>query len=1372
VIKDKVKLGVVALGSMVIAKIEPVLMRASGFVSEALLRRIFRRFTEFEVYSSGKGDRVRLAAESVGLVSKETNPTPRRADDDDDDDALSDRRKEQLMLIYRCHPDVVVTLTPSVTWSLILKSHAFWQAHCSLAGGTLADWLMDMAGCQSKETFEDYERALTLCFVRRAIDLVKDRARTVRDLTENLCISHSRLISDRFLLKCCEMHQELLAVVHSDEGSVAETLISLNAGAGLAEDCFHPPSVQSLGDCKSNVPGSTNQSSANSADENERQTAGPSSVVRHRASLQVTVDAGGKNSKTAATECGEYLSRVEKRGKVDSDNAKGDSTSFRPCASANETAEAASDGAECDRSADGAAVACEERDRCQDEATMTCDSGRDSPVEVVTEVVLLEDISDEEMLPEDRHKKSTEPDSSSEDSVNRNSENEPIAVRISVRGDENAVACSATAEVLNLVSSLKMPSGAVGLLSGLMTCDVRFSDLLCSFATLLKTEPHFVEQATSVHGCFLEFLVQHAVTEKHQICAADYRSALHEQLTLAIDQKWSSSLNNAKKLDALLALLNKENGFVDRKFLLQAIEARSSQFRLVNDAVTVVNNRSKACKKSLGRMLRRKSPIPRIGTDNKLREICAMPRLRYVAGKKLSFAQMAAEYALLSNNLQRRMVESGSSFFDVLEAIACEERSMLYDDWRAHFNTIVFKEVYRCVQTKGPIKIAAAAEYLSADRMGLLSTENVDTCVKASLEGPNARAMLRISPPDFLVLVVPPLKQPLLPLPHALPSWDSTLAPLLSSPDVFQDALHLLGAEIGELLVRPGLDSSSRLASLLGLLKSLVKPLLGQIINIYGSFWGFIVKWVRVWYELCKVICDVVEKLLGTDTWPAAKVHSAVCGDNIAFITRKELVQVLAGNDCFVVVDCSETAYLVSAVRRQTNGKVLFCGKHEKCAVESFANLFGAVRKSALIDDLFHRAWYSSGLNGAQRSFVFGKIETSSKTPLPIHRDHFRRFIRIFPSVFKLFDDDSVLLNFDPREEIDPADDGKESKERLSGERSDCSKKNAANLLEARRAKKRVRLSEERNAVTSPKSRKTERQRKRKTVSKPCQKVSVAGQDDQDAKATGKVSNKCDSEKEVETNSLSDNMLPTFPQSLIQHVSMGRLLAANGAEMTFDDLVDSLILSLFTEDQKKKFKDDQRLRDSFRRKTTDVLMNAAKIQLLEPDGTGFFRKAQLKIATPSCSELSSSSALPVTRSMSRLTGVSNSRLSDYVASVASINNQPTPLDILLSLVQQHFSEKKVTPSTSDEVLNSQVMCCLKSRPEFVVNPADETFCLLKDCKEKPVGLKNSFDKICDEEILTFIGNFLEVLLCVRLKNTLIARKCLRFFCQGVRCSLA
>jgi len=228
----------------------------------------------------------------------------------------------------------------------------------------------------------------------------------------------------------------------------------------------------------------------------------------------------------------------------------------------------------------------------------------------------------------------------------------------------------------------------------------------------------------------------------------------------------------------------------------------------------------------------------------------------------------------------------------------------------------------------------------------------------------------------------------------------------------------------------------------------------------------------------------------------------------------------------------------------------------------------------------------------------------------------------------------------------------------------------------------------------------------------------------------------------------SSASVDVVPIQLIKDVSVGRLLAA-GCEIDFQDLLDSIVAGIMDAELKSKIQADRDLRCVFGKKVTDVLLEADKVELLHPDERGSYSRVKLCIENSSVA--TGCHALPVFRKMSRLTGVQNKRLSKYIGSVAALNRKPTSLSILFSLARLKFGGRKASPSTTDEVLNCQIISCLTSDAKFVLNPVDQTFCFSN--KNKQNQPSNLLGDVRPEEVTQFIIKYLEV--CYACRCTLL-----------------
>ena len=893
-------------------------------------------------------------------------------------------------------------------------------------------------------------------------------------------------------------------------------------------------------------------------------------------------------------------------------------------------------------------------------------------------------------------------------------------------------------------ASPNVSQSAVEAFCNMFKSKVRYCDLLESFVTFKTQHQEFVQQVLVTHGCFFEFLVDFAKDLAPQGFSSKLRSKLLTTLKRHVCEALFVSDLRSKKLEEMFET-NVKSGLADRAFFMETLRVHSARFLVADGWITYVPlpDAMKACSEQY----------------EKLRVACSFPHLHHLVSAKPHFKRIFSEYARLPSNVQRYIVEKESSFFDVLDVIAGQHNAENYFETRAHFNSALFGELLRYLHTRKRLTLTEAVDLISQGSEGLVGRGNVESCLSDPGAGKTSVEFDRSS--DTVVIccsfdesqpVLPnqvrntrfafrtlpaPLYPPSLPPPAKNTHRKSTKVEIDAVADSIGDVLNL------------HVSPEVRFTRLLELIKSLPKALGLEILWTHDSFWNFVVARALNWEVLRKTIVHVVRERLGASTALSSEIVRALCGENTKLITARELTKVLADSDTLTVVNCSQLGDLVFVKRTGTDRRPIFVSADEKDVVATVLSFFetgGAV----LFERLFSSAWSSRDFTETGRRILFGRFESESSLPLTTHRVHFRRFFLMFPTIFRVLDDGSVMVYDQKQKKIAaafrtaiPSDEKRNS--RADEQRGCCNVENVKSDLCV------LPVVERRTEMGScaDEYKLSRDQRKACAYKGELNGNQVVKQ--RAASDTGGCRNSNDC---VERESSGE--LAGISENLIKHVSMGRLLGCDSREMDIDDLVESLIDAVFSGKSLKNLKDNRMMLRVFRSKVIDVLKRVDKMQLFEPDQTAFCRKVRLVLTPPGSVDPPADTPLAVFRRISHVTRVSNSKMKKYISSVASLNNKPLSLNILFTLVCQKFAEKKVFPKTSDDLLHCQVVYCLKFDPNFALNPAEQTFCLSAACKTPPPSLESVMQDVHNDEVLEFTAKCFEVLnhcfSCVFLKG--------------------
>ena len=1323
-IKDKVRLGIDAFGCSSLSNIHSWLARAPGFVSRKQLTEIVRRFSEFKIVSSAAGQ------SEVGLSPVEKSQTAQPASSE----SRSTRRTQAMLRsMYRSYPEVIVALTPAVTWALLLKAHVVWRTYCDHSESTLVGWLLSMAECKSKQEFDEYQQALALCIVRRALDVIQVKPRTVPQLTEFLNISHSNLVSRHFVLKSFTENQELVCVELGEsmyKAKVSMRSMKTAATSELRRDqtlesfpvvdddeirASSPPKAKrkkkrkktkqdkrlrsefaedtALADCVkgSSDVGSCGEESetldqcANVIKQQLRLTESGSASEQRRVALgcaknAVFLDVVGVDRKVAACAKASPAEDLFGGSKCVDHVPVAIAADSRPSAASIEEPESSSRGFDWSRRAfDSVSV---------NEASSGCDIRR-----------VVKNTSNDETTPESNpaHFTSEEPNPA-----------------VPAEDAELAVACSAfNAACDNAFTDCKLevPAHAAATLSSLLTEKVSCSDLLSSFLALRTTEQVFIERAVARHGCFLEFLVSYAAQIKPQhFSLPSFRSCLQNQFKIFMCQKLFANEYRRLRVDALYEMVECR-GFCNRSFFLETLGTYADRFLLTGGFVTLINE-----KRCLAVDERSAPPRDDDAREN-LRAVCFLPHIRFLVSRNPTFDEILSGFHLMSDKAFRHVRAQSWSFIDLIDMAIRLLHAQEYFVKRKQLLSCLVKEFCKHAYSQRRVNLREMVRLVSRGADGLINKSNLEACIKAS-------------PVIFKKLSSDEIELVHCPGSLLLPSHQT---------NPFPNDLNQLTLQLGTVL-----RGSRGFPALLELWRSLPPPLIVEIFGKYGSLRGFIAGSVPEWPLFNDIVRDHVRTILGDKTMFAGELLSALGGADVPLVTPEDLVEILAkGDQRWLFVDCRGMDSLICVQRLGDDGLPMFFNDYEKETVLSVLKLFESFRGFMLMKVMFNTVWHSIALSDVQRTFLFGRVPEECSDVFALHRAHFHRFLLMFPTVFTVVGGDSVLINRNARRGLAPVcekatvDSGKpdSESEAESGELS------SGGVHErSHRARKRSHSDPDQDSGAEEKSRKSKRRHKHRKKHSSHRRGGN--------KPRHRPSDAC-----------------AFPHdNLIRDVCMGRLLVAKDGEMDLDELVESLGSSVVDRDLRDSLKHDEDLLKEFRQKVAGALATVDKLRMAEPDQTGLCKiKLNLKASTEA--EAPDNAPAPVFRKMSLLTGVSTAKLQSYIGSVACLHDKPIALEILFTLVRQRFEAKKAFSSTSDDVLLCQVVSLLKSDPDFVMNPADQTFCLAANYQGKLPCAKSYLSDVGDEEVSQFIVDCLKVCLTdiftTRVLKLSEGQKCMR-----------
>ena len=559
--------------------------------------------------------------------------------------------------------------------------------------------------------------------------------------------------------------------------------------------------------------------------------------------------------------------------------------------------------------------------------------------------------------------------------------------------------------------------------------------------------------------------------------------------------------------------------------------------------------------------------------------------------------------------------------------------------------------------------------------------------------------------------------------------------------------LASLSSSISKILSSKG-SAETRFEKLVNVFAASPRKLMAKTLGKNKSPWNFIVERVPNWTDFQAVIYHLVKKLLGPETKALVILYRRLLFRRYRFISLKELENSLEISGDFVLERLPPRGIKVCVKRTGRNNEPIFSNDCEKRAIVFIMSYFkdGCVRKT--FEQLLNFASNSKHLSADLHPTLFGVSSVHENNTYAVKDEMiraamFRRFLRMFPTVFAV-QGNAVVLN--PRGHHEIASSG----DKLGNDevnQNDCS--NIEKVIEIPEATSDPSASNT-GCVCSNDDDKTDPPMSSEYVEKVeerCQDVNashlivVPNLDSSHGCCNG----------DAETSVMSEK-LEAISENLIQHVTMGRLLMCDDREMSLDALLESLIDDLIEDaGSRKNLKDNRSVLSGFQSRLKSVLVRMTEKKLLRLDQTGSVCKVKLVLQHSSSAfgDPTDDAPLAVFRRISLVTKVSSSKMKKYISSVASLNRKPLSLDILFTFVKHKFATRKILPNSSDDLLQCQVVSCLKSDSKFVLNPEEQTFCFSTDCRKKSLTLKSYQCGVQEKEISGFIVRKLAVRCALR-----------------------
>ena len=251
VLKQKLEILLTAVGSVKVDESPSRLLRSDDFVSVRFLKGLFLTENAFEVFhkegteyvrscAKFSGDpeikttvlsSVRVKAEKKNLAkfSESDMPSNKVIKNDitltDASEKLEmkqpvqkqvaqsdDPRAKQLQFLFRCQPDVIAALQPTLCLNDLFKAYSFWKSYCTHTQTTLVAWLLDLAEYKyssgpSNQFFSSYEASLKNIFAKEIKLYVCNKSKSIKELVSLISQCQSGLVDENFLQKVVDEDQ-------------------------------------------------------------------------------------------------------------------------------------------------------------------------------------------------------------------------------------------------------------------------------------------------------------------------------------------------------------------------------------------------------------------------------------------------------------------------------------------------------------------------------------------------------------------------------------------------------------------------------------------------------------------------------------------------------------------------------------------------------------------------------------------------------------------------------------------------------------------------------------------------------------------------------------------------------------------------------------------------------------------------------------------------------------------------------------------------------------------------------------------------------------------------------------------------------------
>ncbi|XP_076811902.1 uncharacterized protein LOC143458892 isoform X1 [Clavelina lepadiformis] len=903
--------------------------------------------------------------------------------------------------------------------------------------------------------------------------------------------------------------------------------------------------------------------------------------------------------------------------------------------------------------------------------------------------------------------------------------------------DESLQVADKDIEVLN---TLPVSDDVWSLCTSLLSTSVTWPSIVSS---LSKIDVGFMEKMANTHKCFMYFLIELAERYKPQLDNKEYITRL---MTLVKNKVFLLKLlSKPATLQKVTECLNDCCGLVlvDCDFMRKTFQNFKDRFQLDNDQVF-----ARDVVASLLSPVKTVNVSPARTTSISLDDIKAMPRLKQLITPQISFIEFLIEYQQLSMSAKICLKNFSQTFYSLLLSVARCTNSDLTARFEHRLNNVIASEIRNFISARNASSFRFADIHLKLTNgdVGFLDCSDMKYVV-TNCSNSN----------DFFidaaktVLSAIPLPDPLL----------SNIEPRLAS-----EGKREFGYMIDDFatcvtnILRSDLTSKHRLKKLYQYLKEIPGNLMTHILEIYGTKFQFILYVVPNSTELCKILRHKILDEILSETVSCDEILGRMFDEVHYFINEDLLIAFLQKyRDDFVVV-----GNLVAAVRKTSPlGYPVFKTQLEEKTFTFCEECFPADSKRMSLNKFLQTVWEFGCLSQLQREFIFGKIASYSGI-FEHHMTYFRRYLLMYPAVFSV-EDNHVFYKFrNISPNLSHNCDSNSTVIIIDSYSDGEIRESPPHHIVKRSKKKKKRKVSKKHTRHSSKDRLSRKKKKRSTDDKSaCHKPSGGSGLTKIWESISKKHLDCNSShggfesdvdevqhdaKEPLTNESPDyTSIDLLTNSAIHHIALGKFAASHQTVSKIEPLAESLAADLFTSPKdKKSVRENTKFKGHFISKIGKALSNSENFELVY--NTFDDKPVEVRVVQEA--------PAVVIKRMSFLTGVSDSRLKDYLFQLLKTQQKPLDINLLFTKIHQRFREKKVSNDTPNNIIQCQAVGCMKKNSAFFVNAMEGTVCLKKKTMslDESQSIQNAAGQLSDKTVNDFITTVVEDK-CLRVDEVLM-----------------